>query len=502
MVAALLTVPDPFPKLRSTGFQMDNVSRGGVAVVVAGLTILAAVVRGIAIGHESVWIDEAVSLQLAAAPIHELVTGVKRDFGNPWGYWVVLGHWQRLFGPSIESARALSAAAGSLIVPATFLLARADGLSRTPALVAALATAVSPPLVFLGREARVYAIFAVVATLTAFAVTAVRRGQRFGLLAFVVLGAALLYLHYYAFFVLAALAPAFVWGRRPTVRELAKVCFGYLAIALAFLPALPLFLKQLGDGSTRSEGTWLIHLGAFPLYQVAGHTLVWKRTDQSVFLLVLLVVALAVFLPALMGLLRSRTAPRSSAILAVGTLAIVALVSLVSPIVNSRYLSVIVPAVLVVLVAGIDALFRDRPRLAALAAAASVALVTASLYRLYTEPHLPDWRGVAGAVTTNGPTLPVFFYDDTGRAPFSYYRPDLVRHVITVPFSVSGWEREGVFARLAAQPRGFWLALYLPYARPSEIDELTRDLSARFPGSPVVDFLGIRLLRYDPRDRG
>lgn len=473
-------------------------SSGRLGVLLAGVTIFAMALRTVMIGHESVWIDEAVSLHLAASPIRDLVTGVARDDGNPWGYWVILAIWQGLFGPTIESARLLSATLGSLIAPVTFLLARAEGSNRTMALFAALATAVSPPLVFLGREARVYAIFAVVATLAGLTMAAIRRGQRFAYPSFVLLGITLLYLHYYAFFVLGALALSFVWGRRPSAREFVRIGSTYLMVALAFLPAVPLFIKQLGAGTTRSEGTWLLHLGAFPLFSVAGHTLVWKRTDPLLFVSVFVVVVAAIMLPALYGLFRSRKAPLISTTLVLGTLALVVLASLRSPILNSRYLSVVVPAAMVVLVVGIGALFKYRPRLAAMAAALTAITISASLFRLYTSPHLPDWRGVARVVSEAGSTLPVFFYDDTGKLPFTYYRPEQVRYTITAPFSVSNWTKQGVFALMAAQPQGFWIALYLPYARPKELDEVTGYLSARFRVEHVQDFLGIRLVRVGP----
>jgi hypothetical protein len=476
----------------------QEMSRRGAGVLLAGATLLALALRVVAIGHESVWIDEAVSLRLAASSVGDLVSGAARDEGNPWGYWVLLHFWREWFGPTIEAARMLSAVLGSLIAPATFLLARSEGVSRATSLWAALAAGVAPPLLFLGREARVYAIFAVVAALTCVAAAAVRQGRRFGYLWFVVSAIALVYLHYYAFFVLGALGFALVWERWSSVKHLLSVGASYLAIGLAFLPSVPLFLKQLGAGSTRSAETWLLHLGAYPLYAVAGHTLVWKRSDHLTFVAVYLVVVVAIVLPVIYGLVRAASAPVVSTAVTIGTPALVALASLRSPILNSRYMSVAVPAVMVVLVVGIAALFRRWPRLAAATAAATAILMGASLYRLYTQPHLPDWRGVATAVAASDPSLPVFFYDDTGNLPFMYYRPELDRHVIMPVFSDATWEEKGVFAKMAAQPRGFWIALYLPYAKPGELDELTGRLRARFGAAQVQDFLGIRLIRLGP----
>ena len=468
--------------------------RASATPALLGLTALALALRLTAIGSESLWYDEAISLKLAAAPYRDLLSGAARDNGNPWGYWLILRAWQALVGPGIETARALSALLGSLVVPATYRLARADGVRRTESLLAALLVAASPPLVFLGREARVYALFAVAAALTALAAGGVRRGRTSAHVELVLGGISLLYLHYYAFFVLAALALAIVWGRRLSTSEAARLAATYACIGLAFVPLLPLLRAQLAEGATRSESSWGPHAVLFPFHSLVGHTLAWKLDPRWLLAAAYAMVVLGVVLPAAWGLLRQRRAPVLSTVTPLATFFLVLLVSLRSPLLHSRYMAVVVPCMMISLVAGLSSLANERPRLARSVALLAATLIVASLARLYAEPHKPDWRGVAEAVGRIAPGLPVFFLDDTGALPYAYYRPSDASFAVAASADGTRWADDSALASMSAQPRGFWLALYLPYASAAVMDELTRELSHRYRVDRLEDRLGVRLM--------
>src|SRR3954470_24579169 len=97
---------------------------------VVGSTGLALALRLLGLGHESIWSDEAFTLNITRASALDFLTGKVADPGNPFGYFLLLHGWLDLFGSrSIETARAFSAVCGALIVPAIWLLARVLGLS-------------------------------------------------------------------------------------------------------------------------------------------------------------------------------------------------------------------------------------------------------------------------------------------------------------------------------------------------------------------------------------
>ncbi len=409
----------------------DSGRRG--LLIVAALTVLGLGLRLWGLGHESVWYDEAASLQLARAPVHDLLTGAPdaRDNGNPAGYFVLLRLWMLLLGgATIENARALSAVAGALSVPAVWLLARACRLPRPAGLLAALLVAVSPPLVYLGQEARVFALFTTVATLTAACVAVIEdkgtaKGKAWAWVGFAALGALMVHLHYYAAFVLATLGLHLaVWGWRNDRRVLWKLALSALVVVAAFLPWLGVFRWQLQQGATRSEGTWWQHLALLPLFDLGGRTLIWKEYGLAAVAAADLGVAAAVFVPLGWLLFRDRPFPWLLLAFAAGVPGCAALAALKAPMVHSHYLSCIIPAVLLLLASALVSGWRSgRRRLIAAPALALILVTAASLGRLYAEPHKDDWRGLAARVDRDGGDAPVYFDEDIGADPFGYYDP-------------------------------------------------------------------------------
>jgi hypothetical protein len=435
--------------------------------VVLAATALALALRLTALGHESIWFDETASLKNAGEGYRALLTGRAYEPGNPAGYFVLLRAWLDLFGSgTVETARALSALAGALAVPAVWLLARASGLSRRAGWLACLLVAVSPPLVYLGQEARVFALFATVTTLALLAVVHIERDDRpAAWVGFAAAGAALVHLHYYGFLVLAVLGlHLLVWawrrGRGPVLR-LALVA---AAVALAFAPYLHVLRQQLLLGAARSKDSWWQHLGLLPSFSIVGRTLVWKEAGRPALLGCALLVVAAVFVPVGRLLLRGRAWPRAVTAFALGLPALVALVSLRVPLANCHYLSAVFPAWMLLLACGLDAGIRGRARWALWVPAVTLAvLMPWALARVYLVPHKTDWRGLAALVGRDGDRLPVYFYEDIGEDPFRYYRPGQPRHRLDKAFGPggAGWTAAGYLDEFRAAPGSFWVVLYL-----------------------------------------
>jgi 4-amino-4-deoxy-L-arabinose transferase-like glycosyltransferase len=470
-------------------------------LVVLLLTGLALALRLFGLGHESIWYDEAFSLRLAAEPVPTMCSVGGADPGNPAGYFLLLKAWLALFGATIESARALSALSGALAVPAVWLLARACRLTPTAGWLGALLVAVSPPLVYLGQEARVFALFATVATLCVACVAVIERGNStWAWVGFSLLGALLVHLHYYGAFVLATLGLRLVLGRGlPDRGVLWRLALSALVVVLAFVPWLEVFRWQLRQGASRSSESWWQHLALMPLFDVAGRTLIWKEYGVKGVAAADLAVTALIFVPAAYLLVRCRTGSGLLLAWVIGLPLTVALVSLKTPMIHSHYLSVIIPAVLLLLACALDAGWRQgHVRLVAVPALVLGIVTLASLGRLYAVPHKDDWRGLA-ARTAND-EAPVYFYEDIGADPFGYYRPRQAAHRLTEPFADgAGWDRKGDRARMRAESDGFWLVLYLSdgSARAEE-EAVTNWLRQEFTVESDERFGRLRLLRCRP----
>lgn len=489
---------------------------------VAIVTAAGATLRFVDLGHESIWLDEAFSLDMASYSPSDILSRRKDDPGNPPLYYVLLSEWQRTFDhPTIESARAFSALVGSLVPLATWLLAGIAGCSRPTRVVAALLVAFSPPLVYLSREARVYALFTLVATLAAAAceawVTAAASNPKVRIgawLAFTILASSFSYLHYYGLLLLPVFCvsmTARIWRREPG--RIVPIALAFAVVLAVFLPWLPALRDQIAMGTERSGSTWLLHLGALPLYSLAGTTLVWKEDGPVIFAALDAICLVVVIVPAIVFAIRGRVLPLLPATLAFGLVLAALVVSVLkSPMLNARYLSPVLPCLLIVVAAGLASGFSQWARVSRVASIVLAALTVGSLALIYTAQHKEDWRPIVGKAVEE-PWLPVFCYEDTAELSIGYYAPFLRVHPITARFSPGGkaWVDDGTLAKMNDQTSGFWFIVYLSIAdRLEERDRIDGWLREHFrisdsdtyPETMPARSPMIRIYRARPKPEG
>lgn len=179
-------------------------------LILGAILVLAAVLRLRGLGHESLWHDEVLTWNVARAPLAEFWPTHRRIEVGPPGYFLLANRWMHLFGGAEASLRMPSALAGIASVGAMYLFVRRllrDVRSATAAgLVAALMLCLSRYHIAYSQEARPYAVLLLLALLCCHAFMVVARGggpARWEA-AYVATGAAMLWVHPYGIFVLAA----------------------------------------------------------------------------------------------------------------------------------------------------------------------------------------------------------------------------------------------------------------------------------------------------------
>ena len=190
-------------------------------VALFGILSLAAVLRFVQLGHDSIWVDEAFSARVSNLGLTDLIRTATADDTNPPVYYVLLHFWTDVFGDSAAALRSLSAVVGVLLVFVVFKLG--ERLSSTRAgLIAALLAAVSEFLVHYSQEARVYSLLALLSASSYYFLLVLLDGLRpWPIAGYVLTTTALLYAHTYGLFVLAAQAAFFgvaLLGRRDWIR--------------------------------------------------------------------------------------------------------------------------------------------------------------------------------------------------------------------------------------------------------------------------------------------
>jgi uncharacterized membrane protein len=135
--------------------------------VLLGILALAAFLRFYKIDAQSLWYDEGNSARIAERSLQLIVEGAAGDIHPPL-YYIVLKYWRAVFGEGEAALRSLSALAGVLTVGFAYLIGR-DLFSRRVGLIAAFLLAVAPFAVYYGQEARMYALLALCAAASTWA---------------------------------------------------------------------------------------------------------------------------------------------------------------------------------------------------------------------------------------------------------------------------------------------------------------------------------------------
>jgi 4-amino-4-deoxy-L-arabinose transferase-like glycosyltransferase len=459
---------------------------------------LGAALRFVGLAWESLWYDEACSLDMASASLADIISGNIHTPGNPFGYFALLRIWCEQFGFDIESARAMSAFFGTLVIPATWLAASRMTSERQVSLWAAFLVAVSPPMVFLSREARVYPLLALFVVLSAmYASDIIRSQSRHGWFGLTITCAALPHLHYYAFFFLAVIGGLLLWFSRAALwPTLYRLLLFYAAVAFAFLPGLRLFLTQLEIVQEVAVNS-LMQVLSFPVFVLGDRTFVWKQ-DGAIWLgLGAFLTVFGVWLPVFRQLRKDPHAPW----LALATscsvfLLAVAVSGLYMSMFNARYVSFIVPLLLIVVSYAMTHSLRNGNWSSAIPAILLGVITCISLVRMYTEPQKDDWRSLSQYIAAHGPHVPVVFYEDIGATTFKYFRPDQPFIQLFEEFDGDGqaWSSAGYGKTLSELP-DYWLVVTPIWT--NEIPEQVVQWCSQF--GTLVDqqsFKGLRLIRF------
>ncbi len=403
------------------------------------LLALGAALRFATIGLQSFWYDEAYT------PVHVLrpslgatLHGVMRTENSPPLWYIAAWGWSRVFGTGVVALRSLSALAGVATVWVAWLLGVQVGRRRTAIVLTAI-VACNPLLIWYAQEARVYALFALIASVSLlFFVRAWNSGSTRDLIGWVVSSGLALVTHYFVVFLLIPQALLLIGVALPRARarlaslrrdggeprmSRAAALWSVAAVGACGLAVVPLILGQGGHG-TQWIGRWLLsdRLVAIPGYYFLG-------AQSPVFGHGLLLACAAPVLVSL-GLIPGLEPDERRAgtlMLLIGAVGIGAPIALA--LVGVDYLT---PRNLIAawipLTAALAVLLSGRRAGAAGSALAALVCLAGLAITLDIDltPRLQrgDWHGVARIVGPGAPDRAVVTVE-LGSAPLEYYLPGL-----------------------------------------------------------------------------
>jgi mannosyltransferase len=230
-------------------------------LLLALVLLLAGGVRLFRIDAQSFWNDEGNSARLAERSVDLILKGARGDI-HPPGYYLALHYWRALFGQGEVALRGLSALCSVVLVGVTFLLGRRLFRDASVGLLAAALVALNPFEVYYAQEARMYAMLALWALASTWAMVAwwqAGRSRRRFLVVYVLAAAAGLYTHYAFPFVMLAQSLSvgvWMWATRRERAALSRALAWVLAqgaIVVLYLPWLPTAWGQVTSWSPPRE---------------------------------------------------------------------------------------------------------------------------------------------------------------------------------------------------------------------------------------------------------
>lgn len=394
--------------------------------IVAGLTLLGAVLRFATLGTQAYHHDEIVTAsRVLRVGFGHAMDAVGFSESAPPLYYALAWLWTQVAGTGEWGLRSLSAVAGVATIPVAYLIGR-ELRGRRAGLLAAALVAVNPMLLWYSQEARAYSLLGLFCALSLlFCVRALRGGERqdekrdfvlWGLFSGLALAT-----HYFAVFPLIA-EVLLLWRRRGRA-----MLSGLWILALFALLLAPLAYHQMSYGHAEWIGKFSLghRLGEMAITFVVGETgdIIGRVEQPEPALIPLALVAAALLLLVARGTRDERRAafiPLALGIAAIGVPLFLAIGPGGKDFVLARnLLPALVPLLLVVAVA----LTVERARrLGAGIAAVLLAYSLGFCIWASAEPDLqrPDWEAVAERLgEPDGPRATVTWV--IGEAPLRYY---------------------------------------------------------------------------------
>ena len=359
--------------------RLDRLAVAGAAVVVAFGIVLRFWTRS------DLWLDEALTVNIAHLPLRDLHGALRRD-GAPPLFYVLLHFWMRVFGTSDLAVRSLSGVLGVVTLPVAWAAGRRVG-GRGVAAGALVLVASSPFAVRYSTETRMYALVVLLVAAGVVALgRALERPRPGNLVAVAVVTSALCYSHYWSLYLVATTGLVLVWrmwrARRsePATRRPPALALGAVVVgALSFAPWVPTFVFQ-----ARHTGTPWAARADFAAMVNAVTSFAGGANSQGR--------ALAMLYFALAGLglfgaaagarhvdldLRTRPAGRPAAVILVGTLGLAVVGGyLTGSAFQARYASVVLVPLVLLVALGLVTFADRRIRLGILALAVACGLAS------------------------------------------------------------------------------------------------------------------------------
>jgi uncharacterized membrane protein len=340
-------------------------------ILLFSIFIICLAVRLAFITQKNLWFDEVFSWHLSLDGFYTIIARTSADIHPPL-YYFILKIWSFIFGDSVFSIRLLSALFTSSSIFFIYPVCKRM-MSPLNAFIVLILYAVSPLNLYYSQEARMsamnlflnigsaYYLLLLVDSLKQNSDTwkMYLKNRNFHLYA--LFTAAALYTHYFSFFLVTAQAIYFIVTFRGDVKKYKPLIAAYNIIVALYLLWLPTLFYHLGKGqSWRSSQSFMQVINEYVNYvKDLNLGLYYHYTNLTLVKYIAIFYGLVV-LASVIGLFLSRKNKDDDnttlliSLLAVVPLILAGLISFKQKVEFYRYLSIIVPYILILIVYGLQ----------------------------------------------------------------------------------------------------------------------------------------------------
>ncbi len=481
------------PAQSDSSGEHDSAERRNTTLTVWGIVALGALLRLLALGYKSFWLDEIASVVIVRMPGNSFWSWVWHNEGNMALYYIMLRPWLH-FGLGEASVRMLSVLPGIASLPMMYLLgARLFG--RRIGVLASLFLALNTCSVVYSQEARGYSWLLLSAIVSTYLFVRLIERPTYAMAgAYAVAAGVGFYFHYFGLLVPPAHAVSLLAlpkERRP---------WKYLSAAAAIFVALAQPVLWMIHIQPIQHIEWVPKPSLLEVYHLGVFLAAESGKGVGPLLLVLELVLVGAFLRKLIRL-RGRTDGEPEywnyALVASGLLTPVIftlLVSVVRPVFFHRFLIICLPAWLLAVAVGANGIGKPKPRALAIAGVCALSLVSTVIS--YTRVR-EDWRGVANYLITHANSQDrVVYYAGVGNFAAESYRDWLPGGANNRPAAVEVHPgSQEWLGKIAGAPR-VWLVNYPANRGDTTALVVETELRSRYTAGETTEFRAVTVTEY------
>lgn len=222
--------------------------------VAAGFFLLNFVLKIFFISSRDIAMDEPFTIFFAQMDTGEIFSMLKTE-NNPPLHFLIMHFWIKLFGIDPFSVRFLSVVFSSFTATIIFLTGR-KFFSVQAALLAASIYTLSVMNIYFSHEARVYALFVMLSSLSLYFFLSLIKSpdKKSTLFLLFIINLLIIYSHYFGFFIIITQAVSLIFSG--SFKKLwKKMLLLYAMLIISYLPIILIFIKRLSISV--SQGTWV-----------------------------------------------------------------------------------------------------------------------------------------------------------------------------------------------------------------------------------------------------